>query len=456
MTVHKPPRLFGGIVKILNALLLISLTVFDSPARAAEKNPNILAGLDIEARGSKVVVSPGSCRIGGETINVAEPTVLDVPPAESVAAADEKYTLSSEKPDRWLAGTHLKGCLAAYTTMPNCLVRGSVIVKLADGTVMRPDKDYLIDEKWAALGRVEGGGIAKDAQVSISYRIGHMRLDSIVVTPAGVVSLARGQAKLKDVAPPAAPKDSLVIANVFLPASAEAVEAWQVFPVIEPVFPEPDDAETARRAALVPKTLAKLRAGEPVTIVAWGDSVTYGGDASEPARRFPDLFARLLGERFPKSKISLVNAGVGGTATPGRLPALQHDVLDHHPDLVTIEFVNDMGREDDVVRANYPSAFKQIRDAGAEVILITPHFTMPTMMKKPHPRGDETRHTVDLLRELAAAHHVPLADTSRRWAHLEKEGIPYVALLDNGINHPDDRGHKMFVQDLMSFFPAVQ
>jgi hypothetical protein len=50
-------------------------------------------------------------------------------------------------------------------------------------------------------------------------------------------------------------------------------------------FPEPDATEIARRSALVPKTLAKLRAGEPVTIVTWGDSVTAGGDAHRATKR---------------------------------------------------------------------------------------------------------------------------------------------------------------------------
>ena len=168
---------------------------------------------------------------------------------------------------------------------------------------------------------------------------------------------------------------------------------------------------------------------------------------------FAQLFPARLQQRFPKSKITAHNAGIGATTSEQRLPALQKEVLDFHPDLVTIEFVNDMGQPDDAVRKRYAEIFKQIRAAGAEAILITPHFVMPPWMGHEHPRGKETRETVTVLRELAAAYKVALADTSRRWEHLEAEGLPYTTLLWNGINHPDDRVHELFVKDLLTFFP---
>jgi lysophospholipase L1-like esterase len=86
------------------------------------------------------------------------------------------------------------------------------------------------------------------------------------------------------------------------------VQPWQVFEIGKP-FDEPNDSEMQRRAGYVPKTLAKLRGGEPVTIVTWGDSVTAGGDVSSPEKMFAQLFPARLRERFPKSKITHVNAG---------------------------------------------------------------------------------------------------------------------------------------------------
>ena len=65
---------------------------------------------------------------------------------------------------------------------------------------------------------------------------------------------------------------------------------------------------------------------------------------------------------------------------------------------------------------------------------------------------EDPRPYVHGLRQFAAKHNVAIADASLRWGHLVKEGIPYVTLLSNSINHPDDRGHEMFAQSLMDLF----
>jgi lysophospholipase L1-like esterase len=380
---------------------------------------------------------------------------LTFEPPPRVAVTDETYVLKTEKPDRWIGGTHLRGVIAGGTPLPGCLEPGSVVVKLPDGTVAEEGKDYLLDEHWAGLGRIEGGRIGATSEVKISYRARQMRIDTIEVDAAGKVAVRQGEPAITCPHPPPRMTGSAARANLFMPYdSSSVVQPWQVFEIGKP-FDEPDDSEMQRRSAFVPKSLVKLRAGEPVTIVTWGDSVTAGGDVSSPDKMFAQLFPARLRERFPKSKITHVNAGVGGTNTDGRLPALQAEVLAHKPDLVTIEFVNDMGLPEDHIRANYKSAFAQIRAAGAEPILITPHFVMPEWMGLEHPRGKETRPGVALLRKIADEHHVGLADTSRRWEHLEIEGLPYITLLVNGINHPDDRGHEMFVKDLMTFFPVA-
>ena len=89
---------------------------------------------------------------------------------------------------------------------------------------------------------------------------------------------------------------------------------------------------------------------------------------------------------------------------------------------------------------------------GAEVILITPHFTMWKMMGFQGMREVEKRPYVLALREFSDKHGVALADASARWEHLWKEGLPYLTLLDNTINHPDDRGHRLFAEELWKCF----
>ena len=71
-------------------------------------------------------------------------------------------------------------------------------------------------------------------------------------------------------------------------------------------------------------------------------------------------------------------------------------------------------------------------------------------MRTLHDR--DPRPGVAVLREVARVENVGLADVSRRWEHLSVEGMPYVALLYNGINHPDDRGHQISADSIKAFF----
>lgn len=436
-------------------LVTLALTVTAFPEFVVETagiNPAVVKGLEIKVKGNQVTVLPGLASWGGREAKVKEAVTFTVPPAGEVIVQDEVYRLKAEKPQGWARGTPLRGCISRLTPLPNCLVPNSVVVRLPDGTVLEEGKDYLLDPTWAMLGRIEGGRIGAETDVLVSYRYSLMRLDTLVILPDGQVRLIYGVPEKTCPHPPQVPEGSLRLANIFMPYRATSVEAWQVFVIGQP-FREPDEEELKRRSRFVAKTLEKLRKGDKVVIVAWGDSVTVGGDASKPELAFPQLFVTRLRERFPKAQISLVNAGVGGTDISQRLPNLQKEVLAYRPDLVVVEFVNDMRLPVEEVRRCHRSAIDQILATGAEVILITPHFVMPPWMKHEHPRGKETRPFIQVLREVAAEKGVALADVSRRWEHLELEGLPYITLLYNGINHPDNRGHELFVKELMTFFP---
>ena len=100
----------------------------------------------------------------------------------------------------------------------------------------------------------------------------------------------------------------------------------------------------------------------------------------------------------------------------------------------------------------YAEILRRVKALNAELILITPHFTMPTMMGFKSLREKENRPYVIALSKFAQDNRLGLADASARWEHLADEGIPYVILLKNSINHPDDRGHILFAEELIKNF----
>ncbi len=78
--------------------------------------------------------------------------------------------------------------------------------------------------------------------------------------------------------------------------------------------------------------------GGAVKIVAFGDSITAGGNATRPDLIFWQRWADQLQREYPGAKITAVNGATGGDTTAMGLGRLQTKVLDQKPDLVLIGF----------------------------------------------------------------------------------------------------------------------
>jgi hypothetical protein len=96
-------------------------------------------------------------------------------------------------------------------------------------------------------------------------------------------------------------------------------------------------AVESRERGGAPNFLAKLEAGGEVRIAYLGGSIT-----AQEGWRPKSL--KWFQERFPKAKVSEINAAIGGTGSDLGVFRLQQDVLRNKPDLLFVEFaVNDAG-----------------------------------------------------------------------------------------------------------------
>ncbi|MCF7818819.1 MAG: hypothetical protein K9M54_13160 [Kiritimatiellales bacterium] len=417
------------------------------------QNPDVLSGLEVKpAGGMKITVAAGKARVLGREVSVAE-TTLDIAPPQMLTITDEATTLTDEVPVSFGKGTALVQCLGSGPTLP-CLDPGSIVVKDKPGTgglVYEQGKDWRTDGLWGRLGRLPEGRIQAGQKVYIDYRTHLMRVDTLCIDPTGRVSLRQGDSQRVCPSIPAADYGSLALCRIFIDYGCRAITEKEIYPVGED-YPQPDVDFLSVQRARVAKMRKKLEQGQDVTVVAWGDSVTAGGEASRPELRFADAFAQALRYKYPNARIKFINAGRGGWTTSRSLPLFADDVLKYKPDLVTMEFVNDMGIDAQTMRKNWSEAIDRVRAIGGESIVITPHFEMPMRMNFPGNGTPETRPNVEVLRKISDEKQVALADASKRWAHLITEGIPYPVHLHNGINHPDDFGHTLFVEELMRLF----
>ncbi|MCC7494394.1 MAG: hypothetical protein IT204_18700 [Fimbriimonadaceae bacterium] len=390
--------------------------------------------------------------------------VVELAPSEYVGVVAEQTKLSKDKPRVWAEGTKLRNLQTIRpgvgTPAPGAVDPASVVVK-RDGVVLQRDVDYLLDPLWGSLGVGPSGKVTPNDVVTVDYRYSLLRLDSLVKDAAGQEVVRQGKPDLNCPEPPALQPGETRLGNWLVPYHSDGKNGvWFA------TTARAEDAPTASTAGRIPRTLAKIAAGQPVKIVCWGDSVTTGGDVSAPQFRYPDVFAARLKAKYPDKPITVAVHAVGGSNSlqwlfpdkypfpnPALLPQCNWErVVEAKPDLVTLEFVNDAGLQGENFQRHYELILSKVQALGAELILITPHFTMPSMMGFSSLLEPEKRPYVLALREFATTHQLALADAAARWEHLAKEGIPYTTLLRNGINHPDDRGHALFADELLKCF----
>lgn len=93
----------------------------------------------------------------------------------------------------------------------------------------------------------------------------------------------------------------------------------------------------------LPNVFAKLQNGEPVKIAYLGGSITAQNGWRIQSREW-------LGKKFPRARISEINAAIGGTGSSLGVFRVEADALRAKPDLLFVEFaVNDAGAPPDQI-----------------------------------------------------------------------------------------------------------
>lgn len=397
---------------------------------------------------------------------------LNVPPPISREVIYEKHAslpLFNPQAGGWVKGARLGALLAQECTTPHLLAPESLQLRAgteADAPLLKEGEDYAADLLWGTLGRLPNGRIGEGQPVYASYRHGLLRMDSVVMTRDGQLVLRSGEPRAAAPVPPPLHEEECRLANVWLPGRVNRLSSDHLFPILETAAPEPLPSRPEMKEKLLPRTREKLRRGQPLRVLAWGDSVTDGGYLPAPEReRWQAQFVARCRERFPGAKIELLTEAWGGRNTalylaepPGSLHNYREKVLATKPDLIVSEFVNDAMLTPEQVEERYGGFLEDFKAVGAEWIILTPHYIRPDWMglTKERDIDDDPRPYVKGLRQFADRHQVALADASLRYGCLWRQGIPYSTLMLNSINHPDARGMRLFADSLMALFPSKE
>ena len=414
-----------------------------------------------------IEVGCGRIDVGEETVRIETPVRLTVSPLEPIVVERERYDplpIFDRKAPGWTRGVRLVGCRSQETTVKDGLHPVSLVVYCAaeGAACYEAGRDYGTDLEWATLGRLPGGRIQDGQAVFVSYRYGLSRIDSVVVEQSGAIFLRTGTPHVCAPRPPDVGPRERTLANIWIPGRLSRLTGEHLFPIQRDALEEPGSASWACAEACLPRTLRKLRDGESVRILAWGDSVTDAGYLEVKEDRWQAQFVARLRQRFPEAEIDLQTVGWGGRRSrsfvdePDDSPySYRTKVLGSGADLIVSEFVNDSALNADQVDELYGRFLANFRAAGAEWIILAPHYVRPDWMGLTSQKDvdEDPRPFVQALRAFAEREGVALADASARWGRLWRQGIPYTTLLLNAINHPDERGMKMFADSLMALFP---
>jgi lysophospholipase L1-like esterase len=195
----------------------------------------------------------------------------------------------------------------------------------------------------------------------------------------------------------------------------------------------------------LPHVAAKLAAGKPVIIVAFGSSSTQGYGSSAPEFTYPNRLADQLRRQYPGADITVLNRGRGGEDAPEMMNRLQSEVIDAHPDLVIWQVGTnavlrnlDPGETAKLVE----DGVARIQTAGADIVLVDPQYS-PRVTERP----ESARGMVKLLGRIAALRHVgifPRFEVMREWH--EQQAIPINDFVISDGLHMNDWGYACFAQ----------
>lgn len=185
------------------------------------------------------------------------------------------------------------------------------------------------------------------------------------------------------------------------PALLAAGLALTALPSVSPVFggalPCDVPDELMQVDDKLPHLAERLRAGQPVKIVAIGGASTTGLAAGSEDLAYPHRLQEILARRYPSSSIAVVNRGVPRQTARQMLERFPTDVIPEDPVLVIWEAgitdaVRGVGVDD--FAATLQTGMDELKAHGIDIMLVDMQFSHSTATVIDFERYLNTLHRV--------------------------------------------------------------
>ncbi len=205
----------------------------------------------------------------------------------------------------------------------------------------------------------------------------------------------------------------------------------------------------------LPKTMKRLADKQPLTIGVSGDSISAGYNASAYTHATPDqppysnLVAGELAKRFGTT-VHHHNRAISGWATTNGINDAEK-LIEHKPDLIIIAYgMNDVGRrnpklyEEEITKliGLFQKALPE-----SEIILVSTMLGNENWTHSPREMFPKYREVLFA----QAKPGVAVADMTTLWEKLLSKKRDF-DLTGNGVNHPNDFGHRLYAQIVLDLF----
>ena len=188
----------------------------------------------------------------------------------------------------------------------------------------------------------------------------------------------------------------------------------------------------------------RAKAGERLSVVFFGASLTWGANASDPQlTSYRAIIAQRLEAAYPTARFKFWDAAIGGTSSQLGVFRFERDVLRRKPDLVFLDFTaNDgIGDSNPETLASYESLVRRIiQDARAPVVQVVFPFMWDVQ------RGNTDGFTRQAAHHaISRAYHTAIGDAVVLCQQHVKSGeIPLQKLWPFDGVHPGDAGYAVF------------
>lgn len=202
----------------------------------------------------------------------------------------------------------------------------------------------------------------------------------------------------------------------------------------------------------------------PITIVAFGDSVTHGA-LTDGEYNYETVYWNRLKKKINNVNcyipVNVIDAGIAGITAKDSLERMDKQVLAYNPDLIIVCFgLNDVNGPLDEYLDSLKIMFEKAKKSGAEVIFMTPNMMNTTVADDtPEIHYEYAIKTAKMQNEgimdlymdsavkIANEAGIKLCDCYKKWKELSKtQDVTY--LLANRVNHPTKEMHELFAQNL--------